>query len=506
MSGFRRYTALMDTVTLSALLLVSALIVGGVAGAWLAGRAAKRRLAESQALAALQAEAAQAGPAEKIRGLEVQLAELRSQYLQVQEAARELVRVDGEKAVRIGELQTRLTDAARTQAETEARFRSFIEDTEKRFTATFESLAGKILEEKTTRFTETNHRKLNELLEPFRERLKDFQNRIEATHLTEVTERRSLKDELKRLMDLNQQVSQDAQNLTTALKGDAKTQGTWGEFILERALEDSGLVKGREYDVQDSRQNEAGDRQQPDVVIRLPEERRIVVDSKVSLVGFERYASAENDADRAAALRDHLLSVRTHIKTLSEKNYPALYGFESLDFTLLFIPVEPAFLLAVQSDRELYAVAWKKNIVLVSPTTLLATLRVVESVWRIERQNRNVMRIAEQAGRMHDAFVAFVGDLDKVNRNMHTAGKSLDDAIRKLHNGRGNLVKRALDIKALGAKAGKALPASLVELADDVDDELTGLADGGATGAPDDGAADQREGQREGQPEDLSDA
>jgi len=273
-------------------------------------------------------------------------------------------------------------------------------------------------------------------------------------------------------MALNQQVSQDAKNLTTALKGEAKTQGTWGEFILERALEDSGLVKGREYEVQDSRQNEAGERQQPDVVIRLPEDRRIVIDSKASLVGFERYASADNDADRAAALDSHLLSVRTHIRTLSEKNYPALYGFESLDFTLLFIPIEPAFLVAVQADPDLYGMAWKKNIVLVSPTTLLATLRVVESVWRVERQNRNVMKIAEQAGKMHDAFVAFVVELEKVGRNMQTASTSLETAIRKLHTGRGNLVKRALDIKSLGAKTSKVLPDAFVELTEDADDEL----------------------------------
>jgi DNA recombination protein RmuC len=221
------------------------------------------------------------------------------------------------------------------------------------------------------------------------------------------------------------------------------------------------------------------------VVIRLPEERRIVVDSKVSLVGFERYASAENDVDRAAALRDHLLSVRTHIKTLSEKNYPALYGFESLDFTLLFIPVEPAFLVAVQADQDLYATAWKMNIVLVSPTTLLATLRVVDSVWRIERQNRNVMRIAEQAGRMHDAFVAFIAELEKVSRNMHTASTSLDAAMKKLHTGRGNLVKRALDIKGLGAKASKVLPAGFAELADDVDEELPDT-DAGFDDAPED--------------------
>jgi DNA recombination protein RmuC len=468
-SGFRRYTAAMEVSALDVALVLLALVLGGLAGAWLASRTARRRLAESQTLGVLQADAARAGLDEKIRGLEAQLGELRNQHLQALEAARELSQADGEKAVRIAELQAQLIAAARQQAENEARMKALVDDTEKRFTAAFEALAGKILDEKTRRFTETNHSKLSELLEPFRERIKDFQKKVEDTHLTDVTERRSLKEELKRLMELNQQVSQDAKNLSTALKGEAKTQGTWGEFILERALEDSGLVRGREYDVQDSRQNEAGDRQQPDVVIRLPEDRRIVVDSKVSLVAFDRYASAEYDADRATALRDHLLSLRTHIKSLSEKNYPALYGFESLDFTLLFIPIEPAFLVAVQADPDLYGMAWKKNIVLVSPTTLLATLRVVESVWRIERQNRNVMKIAEQAGRMYDSFVALVAELEKASRNLQTAGSSLDDAIKRLHTGKGNLVKRAIDIKALGAKTSKELPPALVDLTDDAE-------------------------------------
>ncbi|MCL4780615.1 MAG: DNA recombination protein RmuC, partial [Gammaproteobacteria bacterium] len=236
----------MEITALDIVLLLSGLLLGGLAGAWFAGRAARRRLEEMQTLAAAQADAARAGLEERIRGLDAQLAGLRSQHEQALAAARELGQADGAKAVRIGELQTQLGAAARQQAENEARLKALVEETEQRFTAAFEALAGRILEEKTLRFTETNHNRLKELLEPFRERLKDFQAKVEATHLTDVTERRSLKDELKRLMDLNQQVSQDAKNLTTALKGESKTQGTWGEFILERALEDSGLVKGRE--------------------------------------------------------------------------------------------------------------------------------------------------------------------------------------------------------------------------------------------------------------------
>jgi len=372
-----------------------------------------------------------------------------------------------ERAARISELETELAASARSKAENDLRLNAVLADTEKRFTDTFKSLASQILEEKTAKFTATNETKLNELLNPFRERLKDFQKKIEDTHITDTSERRSLKDELKRLMALNQQVSQDTRNLTTALKGEAKTQGTWGEIILERVLQMSGLTRGREYEVQDSRVAEDGNRQQPDVLIRLPPNRNLIVDSKVSLVAYERYASAETDEARETALQQHLASLRSHIRSLSEKNYPALYGLESLDFVLMFVPVEPAFLAAVQTDPSLYESAWAKNVVLVSPTTLMATARVVESVWRLERQNRNVMKIAEQAGRMHDAFVLFIVELEKVARNVQLASGSLDEAVKRLHTGKGNLVRRADDIRKLGAKAAKELPAKLLDVTDD---------------------------------------
>ncbi len=390
-----------------------------------------------------------------------------------------------ERAARISELETELAASARSKAENDLRLNAVLADTEKRFTDTFKSLASQILEEKTAKFTATNETKLNELLNPFRERLKDFQKKIEDTHITDTSERRSLKDELKRLMALNQQVSQDTRNLTTALKGEAKTQGTWGEIILERVLQMSGLTRGREYEVQDSRVAEDGNRQQPDVLIRLPPNRNLIVDSKVSLVAYERYASAETDEARETALQQHLASLRSHIRSLSEKNYPALYGLESLDFVLMFVPVEPAFLAAVQTDPSLYESAWAKNVVLVSPTTLMATARVVESVWRLERQNRNVMKIAEQAGRMHDAFVLFIVELEKVARNVQVASGSLDEAVKRLHTGKGNLVRRADDIRKLGAKAAKELPAKLLDITDDAPaDDVEPEAEAGAGDEP----------------------
>jgi DNA recombination protein RmuC len=450
---------------------LAGLALGALLGAWLAGRAGRARLAELRRVAEAEAESARAVPAERARLLEAQLERERDAARSLAGELRALAETGNARAVRIQELETQLAAAARGQAENEARLTALVADTEKRFTDAFRSLAGQILEEKTARFTETNRTRMEELLAPFRERLKDFQKKIEDTHLTETAERRSLKDELKRLMDLNQQVSQDAKNLTSALKGDAKTQGNWGEMILERVLEMSGLTRDREYQVQPSLVAEDGSRQQPDVVIRLPENRCLVVDSKVSLVAFERYASATDDETRAAALRDHLLSLQAHIRSLSAKNYPALYQLESLDFVLMFVPVEPAFLVAVQADPSLYETAWRSNIVLVSPTTLMATARVVDSVWRLERQNRNVLKIAKQAGDMHDQFVAFLADLEKAARQVRDAGSSLDSAIKRLHTGRGNLVKRADDIRRLGAKASKSLPEHLLEQAGTEPDE-----------------------------------
>ncbi len=408
---------------------------------------------------------------ERARLLADQLRQLQVLQADNEGEARERVRALGEtledRAGRISQLEAELEAAARTRTENDARLNAVIADTKQQFTDTFKALAGQILEEKTAKFTATNETKLNELLNPFRDRLKEFQKKIEDNHLNETTERRSLKDELKRLMDLNQQVSQDTRNLTTALKGEAKTQGTWGEIILERVLEMSGLLKGVHYDVQDSQRTEDGNLQQPDVVIRLPDDRNLVVDSKVSLVAFERYSSATTDEERAAALASHLQSLRAHIRSLSDKNYPALYGIRSPDFVLMFVPVEPAFMVAVQGDPSLYKTGWDRNVVLVSPTTLMATARVVNSVWQLENQNRNVMKIADQAGKMHDAFVLFVQDLEKSVKQVQMAAASVESALKRLHTGRGNLVRRADDIRQLGAKTAKQLPANLLELSDD---------------------------------------
>jgi DNA recombination protein RmuC len=272
------------------------------------------------------------------------------------------------------------------------------------------------------------------------------------------------------LKDMNQQITQEAKNLTEALKGQSKTQGNWGEFILESILEKSGLVKGREYVVQESLTAESGKRFQPDVIIKLPENKNIVIDSKVSLVAYEKFISSDDENQKSLALREHINSIRSHIKNLNSKNYQNLYQLESLDFVLMFMPVEPAFALAVQNDQTIFNDAFEMNIVIVSPSTLLATLRTVSSIWRQEKQNRNAMEIAKQSGDMLDKFTSFVEDLISVGKSLVSTKDNYDRAMNKLTDGRGNLISRAEKIKQLGAKASKSLPPNILNRADQ-DDE-----------------------------------
>ncbi len=266
-------------------------------------------------------------------------------------------------------------------------------------------------------------------------------------------------------------MTKEANNLTRALKGDSKTQGNWGEFILESILEKSGLVKDREYTIQTSIKNDEGKLLRPDVIINLPENKSMVIDSKVSLTAYEQYVSSEDDAERIKYLSDHVVSVKNHMKRLSPKEYQNLYGLQSLDFVLMFIPIEPAFAAAVQSDSNIFYEAFEKNIVIVSPTTLLATLRTISSLWKQEKQNRNAIEIAKQSGELYDKFVGFMEDLVSIGNNLKQTKDNYDKAMNKLVEGRGNLVKRVENIKQLGAKATKSLPNSLLDRAED-DDKL----------------------------------
>jgi DNA recombination protein RmuC len=331
----------------------------------------------------------------------------------------------------------------------------------------FKNLANEILEEKSKRFSEQNQTSLGLLLDPLKLKITEFQTKVEDVYVKEGKDRTALAEQVRQLMDLNQSLSQDAKNLTRALKGSSKTQGSWGELVLERVLEASGLRKGEEYDVQESHTRDDGSRAQPDVVIHLPEDRHLVVDAKVSLVAYEDFSTSEDDADRQAASKRHLESIRSHMRGLSEKNYQTLYGLKSLDFVLMFVPIEPAFMLGVSHDRELFMDAWQKNVLLVSPSTLLFVVRTVAHLWRQEAQNRNAQDIAKRGAELYDKLVGFVEDLESVGTRLKQAQKDYDAAHSKLTGGRGNVIRQAEMLKDLGIKPSKALPAALVEIATD---------------------------------------
>jgi DNA recombination protein RmuC len=340
-----------------------------------------------------------------------------------------------------------------------------VEQLQERFKIEFKNIANEMLEDKSKRFTEQNHQKLSEILNPLNEKIKSFEDKVEKTHRESLEKNAGLVQQLVQLKDLNLQMSKDALNLTKALKGDSKMQGNWGEVILERVLEKSGLVKDREYFVQNSVTTEDGRRLQPDVVIHLPDNKNIVVDSKISLVDYEKFSSEDDEAQRVIFLKKHIQSLRNHVKGLSEKNYHQLYGAGSPDFVLLFVPIEPAFSLAVQHDLELFNDSFERNIVIVSTSTLLATLRTIASIWRTEYQNKNAAEIARQAGDLYDKFNGLVEDLIKVGKQMQQSRESYEDAMKKLSSGRGSLVSRTEKLKELGAKTSKSLPQSLLDRA-----------------------------------------
>ncbi|MDP2890830.1 MAG: DNA recombination protein RmuC [Bacteroidota bacterium] len=333
-----------------------------------------------------------------------------------------------------------------------------MENLQQKFTTEFENIASKILKQNTEDFSKSNQKGMNEMLLPLKEKIQLFEKKVEDTYEKGLKDQTDLKAELKKLHDLNLKISDEANNLTRALKGDVKKQGNWGEMILERILERSGLTEGREYIKQESVLSENGQRFQPDVVIHLPDQKHIVVDSKVSLVAYERLVNAENETDRPAFVKEHLQSVRSHIKILSEKHYQHSPNFNSPDFVLLFIPIESSFSIAVQEDQELFTYAWDNKVVIVSPSTLLATLRTISSIWQQENQTRNAIEIARQGGALYDKFVLFISDMESIGKSLDSTRKTYDQAVNKLYVGSGNLVKRAENIRKLGAKTTKELP------------------------------------------------
>jgi DNA recombination protein RmuC len=332
---------------------------------------------------------------------------------------------------------------------------ALLSESREQMTLEFKSIANEILEEKSRKFTVSNRESIAEILKPLNEKIQHFEKKVEETYDRESKERFSLAKEIRSLQELNTRISADAVNLTNALKGESKTQGTWGEVILESILEKSGLVKGREYQTQVSLKADDGSRAQPDVIVHMPENKHIIIDAKVSLKAYEALCSEDDPLRREELLKQHVQSLRSHVKNLSSKDYQNLMTLNSLDFVLLFMPVEAAFSVAVQQDGELFTSAFEKNIILVGPSTLLATLRTIQNIWRYEHQSQNAIEIANRAGALYDKFVAFVVDLEEIGSRIEATQKSYDKAHNKLISGKGNLVTRIEKLKLLGARATK---------------------------------------------------
>jgi len=344
-----------------------------------------------------------------------------------------------------------------------------VEKLQEKFTKEFENLANKILEEKSLKFTERNEKNIKDILTPLNEKIHLFEKKVEESQKENISIHSALKEQLHNLQTQNIKITQEAENLTKALKGDSKMQGNWGELVLERVLEKSGLEKDREYNVQQSFTREDGSRVLPDVIINLPDGKKMVVDSKVSLTDYERYVNAEDDF-KEKFLKDHLNSLRRHVDQLSAKKYEDLYEMESPDFVLMFVPIEPAFAIAINQDSSLYNKAFEQNIIIVTPSTLLATLRTIDSMWNNEKQQRNAIEIARQAGALYDKFEGFVGDLMKVGKKMDDAKDEYRGAMNKLVDGRGNIITSIEKLKKMGAKAKKSIPESLIKRAIEDDD------------------------------------
>jgi DNA recombination protein RmuC len=350
-----------------------------------------------------------------------------------------------------------------------------VEKLQEKFTKEFENLANKILEEKSNKFTEQNKENMKNILTPLQDKIHLFEKKVEDTHKESIDYHAALRQQIIGLSKMNEQMSKETINLTKALKGDSKMQGNWGELVLERVLEKSGLEKDREYYVQQSHTNDDGQRVFPDVVINLPDGKKMIVDSKVSLTAYEKYINEEDDSLKNGYLKEHVNSIKRHVEQLGEKNYHDLYQIESPDFVLLFIPIEPAFAVALNEDLSLYNKAFEKNIVIVTPSTLLATLRTIDSMWTNQKQQENAYEIARQAGALYDKFEGFVADLIKVGNKIKDTKTEYDNAMNKLVDGKGNLITSVEKLKKMGAKAKKSLPESILKRSESEENESLNL-------------------------------
>ncbi|WP_395632822.1 DNA recombination protein RmuC [Flavobacterium sp.] len=412
-------------------------------------------------LFAAQSKSDKASLEEKINGLLQQIEQLKSQMNQtIQE--REKIRAEKEAlTIQLSKKETDFDNLWERHKEQKEE----VEKLQEKFTKEFENLANKILEEKTVKFTEQNKENLKNILSPLQDKIQLFEKKVEDTHKESIDYHAALRQQILGLREMNEQMSKETLNLTKALKGDSKMQGNWGELVLERVLEKSGLEKGREYEVQQSFVTEEGNRLFPDVVINLPDGKKMIVDSKVTLTAYERYINTEDETEKAQFLKEHLIAIKRHVDQLSEKNYHDLYQMESPDFVLLFIPIESAFALALNEDTSLYNKAFEKNIVIVTPSTLLATLRTIDSMWTNQKQQENAVEIARQAGALYDKFEGFVSDLVKIGKKMDEAKVEYGNAMNKLFDGKGNLINSVEKLKKMGAKAKKALPENILQRA-----------------------------------------
>ncbi|MDP3464690.1 MAG: DNA recombination protein RmuC [Sulfuricurvum sp.] len=398
---------------------------------------------------------------------------LESRALQIEEMLNQEHRLrletQSKLEAKIGDYHTLERDFAVLHTRHEESARSYeeklrlLDEAKMQMKAQFEHLATQIFEQKSKTFDEAHTKGLDLLLKPFREQITQFAIQSKDQFIHDAKERQSIKDEILRLKSLNERLSEDAINLTNALKGENKTQGNWGEIVLERVLEDSGLRQGHEYEIQSTLSDEEGKKFRPDVIVHLPQNKDIIIDSKVSLVAYDAFIRATNDEERAHALKQHLISIHGHIKGLSGKRYEQLSGVKTLDFVLLFMPIEGAFLLALEQDNTFFKTAYEQNIVVVSPSTLLVTLRTIEHIWRSEYQERNAKAIAESAEALYEKLVAFVEDMEKIGEQIGRTQKSYEGAMNKLSTGKGNLIRRVESMRKLGLKPKKMLPSSVVD-------------------------------------------
>jgi len=405
---------------------------------------------------------------ERLENKTSQINELKEKVEQQESSYHQQQKVTETDKVKIAELQTLLEDERKLTHEKIA----LLEKAEENMTTAFENISTRIIEEKSKKFTEQNKQNIGEILNPLREQLGDFRKKIEDVYDKETRDRVSLFNEITSLKSLNEQMSKDAINLTRALKGESKTRGNWGEVILQRVLEDSGLKNGREYEAQESYRDKHGKLFYPDVVVHLPDNKDVVIDSKISLNAYEKFCSSEDSEEQKQALTEHLNAIRTHVSDLEDKNYDELVKINSLDMVLMFVPIEPALMLAFEQDNNLYHDAFKRGIILVSPTTLHMTLRIIHNMWRYEYQNKNAQEIAKRAGDMYDKFVGFVDALEDVGDKLDKAQSAYQTAHNRLADGKGNLVGRAEAIRKLGLQTNKKLDKALVDRQSESDETL----------------------------------